>query len=100
MALIAAEVSEHQELLDIMQTLNYTIGTTNLVDETRTFQQHHKMLWQGNSNYYEYCIGGKTGYTDDAGTTLVTMADNGQMRLAAVVLYDYGTDAYLSLIHI
>ncbi len=95
MALIAAEVSEHQELLDIMQTLNYTIGTTNLVDETRTFQQHHKMLWQENSNYYEYCIGGKTGYTDDAGTTLVTMADNGQMRLAAVVLYDYGTDAYV-----
>lgn len=94
MALIASEVSKHEELLNIMQTLNYTIGTTNLVDETRTFQQHHKMLWQGNSNYYEYCIGGKTGYTDDAGTTLVTMADNGKMRLAAVVLYDYGTDAY------
>ena len=94
MALIAAAVSEHQELLDIMQTLNYTIEPTNLVKETRTFQQHHKMLWQGNSNYYKYCIGGKTGYTDDAGTTLVTMADNGQMRLAAVVLYDYGTDAY------
>lgn len=94
MALIASEVSKHQELLDIMQTMNYTIGATNLVKETRTFQQHHKMLWQGNSNYYKWCIGGKTGYTDDAGTTLVTMADNGQMRLAAVVLYDYGTDAY------
>lgn len=95
MALIASEVSKHQDLLGIMQTMNYTIGATNLVDENRTFQQHHKMLWEGNSNYYEYCIGGKTGYTDDAGTTLVTMADNGQMRLAAVVLYDYGTDAYV-----
>lgn len=94
MALIASEVSKHSELLDIMQTLNYTMPETNLVDETRTFQQHHKMLWQGNRNYYEYCIGGKTGYTDDAGTTLVTMADNGRMRLAAVVLHDYGTDAY------
>lgn len=95
MALIASEVSKHQELLDIMQTMSYTIGKTNLVGETRTFQQHHKMLWKGNSNYYKYCIGGKTGYTDDAGTTLVTLADNGKLRLAAVVLFDYGTDAYL-----
>lgn len=95
MALIASEVSKHQELLDIMETLSYTMEPTNLDPEPRTFEQHHKMLWEGNNYYYEYCIGGKTGYTDSAGTTLVTMADNGQMRLAAVVLFDYGTDAYV-----
>ena len=95
MALITSALYEHEEFRTIAQTLSYTIGPTNLVNEQRVFQQHHKMLWEGNSNYYEYCIGGKTGYTDDAGTTLVTMADNGQMRLAAVVLYDYGTDAYV-----
>ena len=95
MALIASEVSKHQELLDIMETLNYTMEPTNLDPEPRSFEQHHRMLWEGNYYYYDCCIGGKTGYTDSAGTTLVTMADNGQMRLAAVVLYDYGTDSYV-----
>ena len=63
--------------------------------EERIFQQNHKMLWPQNENYYEYCTGGKTGYTDQARTTLVTMADNGDMQLAAVVLYDFGNDAYV-----
>lgn len=47
-----------------------------------------------NANYYDYCKGGKTGYTDQARTTLVTMADNGELQLVAVVLYDFGVDAY------
>lgn len=32
---------------------------------------------------------------DMARTTLVTMADNGDMQLVAVVLYDFGNDAYI-----
>ena len=31
-------------------------------------------------------MGGKTGYTDDAGSTLVTYAKRGEMRLVAVVM--------------
>ena len=79
----------------ISQSLSHTIPATNLVNEERTFQQKHKMLWPQNDNYYEYCKGGKTGYTDQARTTLVTMADNGDMQLVAVVLYDFGNDAYI-----
>lgn len=94
MALIAAEVCKHQECLDIMQTLNYTIGATNLVGESRTFQQNHKMLWEGGYHYFDCCIGGKVGYTDQARSTLVTMADNGELKLAAVVLQDDG-DIYV-----
>lgn len=94
MAVIASELYQFSEARTVMQTLNYTIGTTNLVNETRTFQQNHKMLWPGNTYYYEFCTGGKTGYTDQSGTTLVTMADNGTLQLAAVVLHDYGNDAY------
>lgn len=94
MALIASAVYQQEEFRNIMKTLEYRIPATNLVDEERVFQQNHKMLWPENYYYYEYCTGGKTGYTDQSGTTLVTMADNGKMRLAAVVLYDYGVDAY------
>ena len=95
MALIASAVYQYEEFRQITQTLSYTIPPTNLVNESRTFQQKHKMLWSGNKNYYEYATGGKTGYTDAARTTLVTMADNGELQLAAVVLYDFGQDAYV-----
>ena len=93
MARIASAVYQVEEFRTVTQTLNYTIGPTNLVGESRTFQQNHKMLWPGNPNYYEYCTGGKTGYTDQSRTTLVTMADNGNMRLVAVLLQDDG-DVY------
>ncbi len=94
MALIASAVYQEEEFRNIMNTLEYRIPPTNLVAEERVFQQNHKMMWEENYYYYEYCTGGKTGYTDQSGTTLVTMADNGTMQLAAVVLYDYGVDAY------
>lgn len=90
MALISAELYKHEEFRTITQTLNYTIGPTNLVNESRTFQQNHKMLRPQHEKYYEYCTGGKTGYTDDSRTTLVTMADNGTLQLVAVLLRDDG----------
>ena len=40
----------------------------------------------GYSDYYEYAVGGKTGYTTEANNTLVTMADNGNMKLVCVTL--------------
>lgn len=94
MALIASAVYQQEEFRKIEESLEYKIGFTNLTKEERVFQQNHKMLWPESEYYYEYCKGGKTGYTDQAKTTLVTMADNGNMHLAAVVLYDYGVDAY------
>ena len=94
MALIASEVWQREEFQTIMKSLSYTIPKTNLMDEERVVYQNHKMLWPENYYYYTYCTGGKTGYTDQSKTTLVTMADNGKMRLAAVVLYDYGVSAY------
>ena len=95
MARIGAAVYQKEAFRTISQSLSHTIPVTNLVNEERTFQQKHKMLWPQNDNYYEYCKGGKTGYTDQARTTLVTMADNGDMQLVAVVLYDFGNDAYI-----
>lgn len=94
MARIAAAVYQYEPFHHFMGALEYTIGPTNLMNEPRTCWQNHKMLWPENEYYYEFCRGGKTGYTDQSGTTLVTMADNGQMRLAAVVMADYGIQAY------
>lgn len=91
MALIGAEVFKYEKFREITKTLQYTIQATNITNETRTFQQNHKMLFKGNPQYYyEYCEGGKTGYTDESLNTLVTYAGKDGMNLVAVVLRTHG----------
>lgn len=91
MALIGAAAFQNADFRRITSTLQYTIPVTNITNETRTFQQHHKMLFDWRSQYYEYCVGGKTGYTDDALSTLVTFATKDDVNLVAVVLRAHGT---------
>lgn len=93
MALIGCEIFEHPEIFDIMQTRQYVIEESDTVEE-HVFQQKHKMLLEGYQAYYEDAIGGKTGYTSDALSTLITMADNGEMELVCVVLRTYGKNIY------
>ncbi|MEG0903382.1 MAG: D-alanyl-D-alanine carboxypeptidase family protein [Lachnospiraceae bacterium] len=94
MALIASAAFQYPEFRTITHSLQHTIAPTNLQPEPRIFQQNHKMLFDGNTNYYEYCVGGKTGYTDQALNTLVTFADNGTMQLVAVSLKTHGSNVY------
>lgn len=91
MALIGSALYEYEEFHKITTTMQYTIPATNLVNETRTFQQKHKMLNPNRSQYYEYCTGGKTGYTDQALWTLVTFAEKDGKRLVAVVMRTHGS---------
>ena len=57
----------------------------------RTIRHRHKML-KGRSYYYEYCKGGKTGYTDESQNTLVTFAEKDGMRLICVVFKEATDD--------
>lgn len=97
MALIGSAVFQYDKFREITNTHQYTIPATNITAETRTFQQNHKMIWEANANYYEYCVGGKTGYTDQALTTLVTFATKDDTNLVAVVMRTHGggTNAYI-----
>lgn len=90
MALISAAAFQNETFRKITSTNQYTIEATNLTEETRTFQQHHKMLRKNDSRYYEYCVGGKTGYTDAALTTLVTYATKDDVNLVSVVMRTHG----------
>ncbi|MGN1168247.1 MAG: D-alanyl-D-alanine carboxypeptidase family protein [Lachnospiraceae bacterium] len=93
MALIGRELFKHPEFFEIVQTLEYKIPESKTVEE-HVFQQKDKMLRPQNADYYEYAIGGKTGYTSDALSTLITMADNGKMQLVCVVLRTHGRNIY------
>lgn len=85
MALIAAAAYDNSIFREIAGTKEYTIPETNLVEEQRSFLNHHKMM-QSDSDYYrEWCTGGKTGYTSQCLNTLVTFAEKDGMRLVSVV---------------
>lgn len=93
MALIGRELFKHPEFFKIVQTLQYEIPASGTCQQ-HVFQQKHKMLQPSSSKYYEYAVGGKTGYTSDALATLITMADNGSMKLICVVLRTHGGNNY------
>ena len=63
----------------------FEIPPTNKFDETRYLLNHHKMM-EGRDYAYDGVLGGKTGYTQVAGNTLVTYAKRGNMTLLVVVL--------------
>ncbi len=94
MAKIASNVYSYEAFRNIMKKYEHKIGYTNLVKEERVFQQTHRMLNPYSEYYNETCTGGKTGYTEEAMNTLVTMAEKDGKRLVAVVLHDYGTEVY------
>ncbi len=90
MALIGAAAFEYEEFRTITNTYQYVIGKTNLTKQKRYVHQNHKMIRDWDSRYYEYCVGGKTGYTDQALTTLITFATKGNRNFVAVTLRTHG----------
>jgi D-alanyl-D-alanine carboxypeptidase (penicillin-binding protein 5/6) len=87
MALISKAAWKNRYFRKIAGTKEYVIKKTNKTTVPIEMYNHHKMLTD-----YEYlykgCVGGKTGYTSQAGNTLVTYARRGSVTLIAVVLMD------------
>lgn len=88
MALIAKAAYENETFRIITGTARYTIPPTNKHEEETPLLNHNEMLypWQHLKYRYEYCTGGKTGYTNVARTTLVTFAEKDGMKLVCVVM--------------
>lgn len=66
---------------DIFQTVS---STKSYMSSNRTYAWHNKNKLL--TSLYEYCNGGKTGFTRRAGRTLVTTAQKNEMDLIAVTL--------------
>lgn len=89
MALIAQEAYKNETFRTITGSSAYTIPVTNKCPEPYYCHNHHKMIypWQGDYKYlYEYCTGGKTGYTAAANSTLVSYAEKDGMALVCVIM--------------
>ena len=94
MARITRAAASNQDFLDIESKTIYTIPPTNLVAEPRTIGNRHKMLYENNKNYYEGILGGKTGYVDQSGNTLVTFAKRNGITLISVVMKSNSANVY------
>lgn len=97
MALIAAEAYKNETFQIIVGTRSYRISPTNKHDEVTPLNNHHAMIsnYKTNKYIYPYCTGGKTGFTQAAGSTLVTFAEKDGMSLVCVVMRTNNTDQYL-----
>lgn len=62
----------------IISTKSYIVEKTNKTDSKRHLNNTNRLILKKEDSiyarFYEYCIGGKTGYTDEAGRTLITFA--------------------------
>lgn len=86
MALITKYALQNDTFREIAGTLSYTIPATNLSEEPTEIWNGNKMINSTTSYYYEYCEGGKTGYTTKANNTLVTFAKKDNLELICVIL--------------
>ena len=86
MALIMEAAMANDTFRTIAQTTSYTIPATNVSGGDRVLTNNFTMINSSSNSYYEPCIGGKEGYTEASGSTLVCEASKNNMKLVCVVL--------------
>lgn len=86
MALIMQEALKNETFRQIIETRNYSIPPTNMHEEQRDYTTHLPLVLSTDANYYEPCISGKTGVTQVAWNTLVTVAAKDGKTLIAVAM--------------
>lgn len=83
MALLMAVALENKDFAEITAMKTATVNFIKPKDKSTTYSNHNRLL-----SLYEYCIGGKTGYTMAAGRCLVTASKKDGLTLICVTLND------------
>lgn len=94
MALIAAAAYQNETFRTVFSARQYEIPPTPQYTEPRYLYNHHKMMQPDTEYYYDGCIGGKTGYTQKALNTLVTIASRNGRTLLCVTMKTEGRQVY------
>lgn len=107
LAFIMRYAVENDTFKSIISNSTFTINPTNKKDEPRYLHSENKMLYaKGSGNqinvggstrdiYYPGILGGKTGYTPEAKSCLVSYAKRGDMELISVVLKSSGKNLWV-----
>lgn len=70
---------------EIVSTLEYTVPATNKSEE-RELENTNMLIRPDSRLYYEYALGGKTGFTEEAGLCLVSAAEKDGDRLICIIM--------------
>ena len=84
---------KNSEFRKIIGSKYYTMHKTNK-SQARNLVNHSKTLFSTSEFYYKGCIGGKTGYTNAASSTHVSIATRNKKTYIAVVLKDTAIPYY------
>lgn len=105
MALLMCEAMSNPDFAQITAMKSHTVDFVSPADKSTTYTNHNRLL-----SMYDYCIGGKTGYTMASGRCLVTVAKKDELTFVCVTfndrndfkdhmtLYDYGYDNYSAVV--
>ena len=86
MALIMEAAMANDTFRTIAATTSYTLPATNVSGGERVLTNNFTMINSTSDGYYKPCIGGKEGYTEASGSTLVCEASKNNMKLVCIVL--------------
>lgn len=88
MGIILRYAMQNDTFRQICETKKYTVPKTNLSEQRDLTNTNRLILSKEESPYafpYKYALGGKTGYTSEAGRCLVGWAKNGEKTLICCV---------------
>ncbi|MBQ6814133.1 MAG: D-alanyl-D-alanine carboxypeptidase [Lachnospiraceae bacterium] len=96
MALISKYAYDNLEMFrTLCSTGYYECQPTNKQEEIRYWRNNNKLINEYQEEYYEDCIGGKTGFTNQAGGTLVSFANvNGRVLMCVIMKSTHSLAAY------
>ena len=86
MALIAAAFVQHEELVEISNTVSAEIAATNLSGVRKLTNSNYILRQDYTRYYYSYACGIKTSYTDDAGYCLASSMKTDGSYVVSIVL--------------
>ena len=86
MALIMKTAMDNSTLQTMAGTTSYNLSATNKSGGGRVLTSTCPMRTPSEPSYYDGCIGGKEGYTEASGSTLVCAAEKNGTRLICVIL--------------
>ena len=105
MALLMAAAMNNESFNELTKMKSVRVDFVSPRGHSVTYNNHNRLL-----SMYEYCTGGKTGYTKEAGRCLVTSAQKDNLRLVAVtfdapsdwqdhiMLYSSGFEKYSAVV--
>jgi len=86
LALIITYAIKNSKFLEIINTPKKTITTTDGLYSHDLVNSNRLIREEEGAYYYPYAIGGKTGFTNEAGHVMVTCAEKDKHKIIAVVL--------------